>query len=299
MHVYVVGAGRMGSQIAVEYALGGHRVSVATRNPDTTRERLTAAGDVATRHGLATADQVANALAAATAVRLGDRPSDDVDLVVESVEESLDAKAAVLAPLAGALPEATIATNTSSLSVTALGDRIGASVRTLGTHYWNPPLLMPLVEVIRGEHTDPDRIAQTRATLVTLGKKPVLVERDAPGFVWNRLQFALLREAIAIVEDGTADAMTVDTVVSEGLGKRWHYAGPFQTAALGGAETFQKISANLFPVLSPATDADGLTDIIATLDSDLAAVAARRDLGLAREAREEREARASQVAPRP
>lgn len=123
------------------------------------------------------------------------------------------------------------------------------------------------------------------STLAALGKSPIRVERDVAGFVWNRLQFALLREAVALVESGVADVATVDAVVSDGLARRWRYGGPFVTAALGGAATFEKVAENLFPVLSNAADAAGLADAIAAVRQDLATVRRRRDAGLARELR--------------
>src|SRR5262249_14924324 len=154
MTVVVVGAGRMGSQIAAEYALAGHNVEIVTRDPNRADGRLRAALEVAEAHGLALADNVRTAHERTRCVAI-DAVSGDAGLVVESVAEDLGLKAELLGRLARAIPGATLATNTSSLSITELGAAIDAGRRTLGTHYWNPPLLMPLVEVTRGRDTDP------------------------------------------------------------------------------------------------------------------------------------------------
>jgi 3-hydroxybutyryl-CoA dehydrogenase len=155
------------------------------------------------------------------------------DLLVESLPEDLELKAAVLRAALAEAPEAVVATNTSSLSISAIGDAIGAPGRTVGTHYLNPPLLMPPVEVIAGVRTAGRTVDLVRQTLVALGKLPVVVRRDVPGFVWNRLQFALVRECAWLVEQGVASAQDVDTVMREGLARRWRRVGPLRAVALG------------------------------------------------------------------
>ena len=127
-------------------------------------------------------------------------------------------------------------------------------------HYWNPPILMPLVEVVPGDETDASVVAAVCDVLAEIGKHPITVAKDVPGFVWNRLQFALLREAMWLVEKGAASPETVDLVVREGLARRWRHIGPFEAVALGGTETWSRVGANLLPELSNATAIDGLGD---------------------------------------
>lgn len=205
------------------------------------------------------------------------------DFVCESIIEDLTAKGDVLRDVAARWPEATIASNTSSLSITELGRLAGAAARTLGTHYWNPPLLMPLVEVIAGEWTVRDRLDATIATLRALGKQPVLVARDVPGFVWNRLQLALVREAAWIVQNGVATTGVVDAIVRDGLARRWRYTGPFETMALGGIESFKRIAANLFPVLSQEPTLTGIEEYMTFDPAELEAIRRWRDDGLRHE----------------
>lgn len=280
MRVLIVGAGLMGVQIGCEYALGGHDVTLMARNEDRAAERASAAAAILERQGLASPEELA-----ATSRRLTTSSSprvDGWDLVVESLPEDLDLKAELLGPVAEASPEAILATNTSSLSVSVLGQRIGAPERTLGTHYWNPPLLMPLVEVVVGEGTRPDVVDHVVDSLHALGKRPVVC-RDVPGFVWNRLQMAVLREAVWLCEQQVATPETVDEVLTHGLARRWRHVGFFTAVALGGVSTWERAARNLLPQISAATEVSGLERWTPKDERLLAEAAETRDRGLARE----------------
>jgi 3-hydroxybutyryl-CoA dehydrogenase len=287
LKVAVAGPGLMGSQIGVEYALGGHRVTFVARDAGKARRRIDDAFALVEQLELGPAASIG---LARDRVRVVDDLAEldpHTDLAVESIVEDLDEKVALLHGLAARLPAAILASNTSSISITDLGEGTGASERMIGTHYWNPPLLMPLVEVITTERLRPDLVSRVVATLTDLGKRPILAERDVPGFIWNRLQLALLREAVWLAENGVASPEAIDQAVRDGLARRWRYTGPFQTAALGGADTFQRIAANLWPVLS---DADRLTDIRRWLNEDpdvLERARTRRDQGLRDDLRRE------------
>jgi 3-hydroxybutyryl-CoA dehydrogenase len=286
MDVVVVGAGLMGSQIAAEYALAGNRVHCHSRFPGAARARVDAALETALRLGLRDDAAVD---AARGRIGAGDDPDaiERCELVVESVPEDLALKAEVLTPIAARFPAAVIASNTSSLSIGEIGEACGAPERTVGTHYWNPPLLMPLVEVIAGPHSRPEAVELARAAVAGCGKRPVLVQRDVPGFIWNRLQHALLREALWIVDNGVATPEAVDEVVRFGNARRWEHVGPFAAAALGGIGTWQRVAGELFPVLSNAREAGDLARALWADEEDLAEIAAARDAGLARDLRGE------------
>lgn len=287
LRVLVLGAGLMGAQIGCEYALGGHRVLLVARRRRRMLEHVDRAFATLERYDLRSADEAeAGRGRLAFAAALDD--ATDADLVVESLPESFDLKAELLGAAAARFPTAILATNTSSLSVTRLGEAIAAPERTLGTHYWNPPLLMPLVELVAGDTTDASVVAAVEGLLRELRKRPVPA-RDVPGFVWNRLQLALLREAIWIVEHGVAGPETVDEVVRSGLARRWRLTGPFETVALGGAGVFERVAANLFPVLSDARAAAGLARLLPADRAHLETVRERRDAGLAGELRSDLE----------
>lgn len=286
--VVVLGPGLMGAQIGVEYALGGHDVAFLARRPGAARERVGRAWETAAATGFWSAETVAAARDRARIVARPDEIAAEPAVIVESIVEDLDAKAAALRPLAARFPAAIVATNTSSIPIGQIGAGAGAAARTVGVHYWNPPLLMPLVEVIRGEATAPAVVETMLATLRALGKRPVVCERDVPGFVWNRMQLALLREAVWLVEQGVAAPAAVDEIVRDGLARRWRLTGPFQTAALGGADTFERIANNLWPVLSNADRLQGLRRWLDERPEAAAASRERRDAGLRRELRRER-----------
>lgn len=285
MRVLVLGVGRMGAQIACEYALGGHEVELVSRTPEAVVERVASALALAGEQGLrrpADVEAARGRVAVADATAAGGH-----DLVVESLPEDLDVKAAALRRAAEASPGAVLASNTSSLSVSELGAAAGAPDRTLGTHYLNPPLLSPLVEVVPGERTEPQAVERVREVLVALGKRPVLVGRDVPGFVWNRLQLALLRECVWLAENGVAPPELVDEVVRDGLARRWRHVGPFAAVALGGVETWQRVGANLLPELSTAPELPSLGRFVPGDEAEVEAAARRRDRALARELLEE------------
>ncbi len=287
MRVAIIGAGLMGAQIGCEYALGGHEVRVHSRDIGGALQRVANGFAVLEAHGLSTADAVR---AAAGRVTTAAHPGDaarDADLLVESLPEDLELKASVLREALAGARHPVVATNTSSLSITAIGEAIGAPERTLGTHYLNPPLLMPTVEVIAGERTAPETVSLVQETLVALGKLPVLVGRDVPGFVWNRLQFALVRECAWLVEHGVASPEDVDTVMREGLARRWRRVGPLRAIALGGVDTWNRSARAIVPDLSTARELPDLAEVAIT-DGDLSTDAATRDGALARELREER-----------
>ena len=286
--VLVVGAGLMGSQIGCEYALGGHSTAFLVRNVEQSRARVSSAVALAVEAGLIGA---AAAAAAHRKIVFIDRVASAdhaTELVVESIPEDIVIKATLLRELARRLPAAIIASNTSSIPLTELGAAIDAPERTVGTHYWNPPLLMPLVEIVAGERTSVDTRETVSRVLAALGKEPVHVQRDVPGFIWNRLQAALLRESLWLVGEGIATPETVDRVVRSGLARRYRYAGPFETIALGGVDTWTRVAENLFPQLSNASRTEALERWVASDEERIEAVRSRRDRGLADDLARER-----------
>jgi 3-hydroxybutyryl-CoA dehydrogenase len=122
------------------------------------------------------------------------------------------------------------------------------------THFWNPPHLIPLVEIVRGQKTSEEAAKVTAELMVIIGKAPVLVQKDVPGFIGNRLQFALLREALYLVEQGIASMQDVDNVVKWSFGRRLPVTGPIESVDLGGVDVFLAISEYLMKDLCRATD---------------------------------------------
>jgi len=289
--VAIVGAGLMGAQIGCEYALAGCAVQWIVRDGPRAERRVEQALALVLQHCLADRAAVDRARAS---MRWGGLESEDPggeqpELIVESLPEELALKAGVLGPLAARHPDAIVASNTSSISIGALGEAAGVAERIVGTHYWNPPLLMPLVEVVAGERTPLALRERVKALLRAIGKRPVVLEREVDGLVWNRLQLAVLRESLWLVEHGVATPETIDEVMRDGLARRWQQTGPFETVGLGGAATFDAIAENLFPVLSDARSGSGFAPHVPNDPDQLAALRERRDRALAAELRAERE----------
>lgn len=220
----VIGTGMMGPGIALTLALGGWRSTILSRSGENAARALQKARSQALL--LADRDLVDRARAGQAAELLDastdfDRTVAGAQLVVESGPEDMAFKQALFAHMDGlADPAALLASNTSGLSITAVAERCSRPERVLTAHFWNPPHLMPLVEIVMGAKTA-DRSAEAlRAVLVECGKTPVIVRKDRPGQLGNRLQMALVREAANIIAEGIASAEDIDTVARNGFGLR-------------------------------------------------------------------------------
>jgi 3-hydroxybutyryl-CoA dehydrogenase len=266
--VAVIGAGLMGSGIAACFAAAGYEVAVHDPVPE-----ALAAAPARIAGCLEAMGAAADAIAA---VRVESRPQDAVasaGFVFEAAPEDLELKQEIFARLdAIAAPGCILASNSSAMRPTEIFARAEHAGRTVGTHWWNPPHLVPLVEVVRGERTDEETFERTFELLAAVGKVPVRVERDPAGFVGNRLQHALWREAFQLVDEGVCDAETIDTVVKNGFGPRLAALGPMENADLVGLELTLSIHSYLLPRLTPPSEpAAGLRERIADGRTGMAA----------------------------
>jgi 3-hydroxybutyryl-CoA dehydrogenase len=234
----VVGGGLMGHGIAYLLAVAGHQVGVFELSADLraslplrVKSICDLLGDDPGSLGrIAVHDQLA------PAVR-------DAAFVFEAAPEKLPLKQQIFAELESLTARDTVlASNSSAIPTTAIGRHLAHRGRVVGTHFWNPPHLVPLVEVIQNEKTSEAVVTRTIDLLRAAGKTPVHVRRDIPGFVGNRLQHALKREAIALVAAGICDAETLDTVVKEGFGARMAVLGPLEQSDLVGLDLTLDIS---------------------------------------------------------
>ncbi len=174
----------------------------------------------------------------------------DADYVVEAVSENLALKQQLFAEIERHTRSDTIlASNTSVIPITAIMQGLTVRERALGTHWWNPPFLVPLVEVIETQWTAPEVVAWTMGLHESAGKKPAHVKKDVPGFIGNRLQHALWREAISLVEHGICDAETVDAVVKASFGRRLAVLGPLENADLVGTDLTLAIHETVLPAI--------------------------------------------------
>ena len=245
--VAVIGAGLMGNGIAAVFAARGHEVSIHDPIP----QALAAApGRISAI--LKDVDWDESAVKRVSFVADLEEAVQGAEFVTEAALEKLPLKQEIFARLAAATgPECILASNTSVIPITDIGARLSDAdaSRVLGTHWWNPPYLVPLVEVIQTTRTAPERITQCMELLESVGKRPVHVKRDVPGFVGNRLQHALWREAIALVDSGVCDAATVDLVVKNSFGIRLPVLAPLETADLVGLDLTEDIHKVILPHL--------------------------------------------------
>jgi 3-hydroxybutyryl-CoA dehydrogenase len=243
--IAVVGAGLMGHGIAQVFALAGHEVAITdavVASLDTVKARI-AANLRDLGEDESAVERVEPCIDVAAAVR-------EADYVVEAVSENLDLKQALFAEIERhARSDAILASNTSVIPITAIMKGLKGRERALGTHWWNPPFLVPLVEVIETQWTTPEVVAWTMGLHESAGKKPAHVKKDVPGFIGNRLQHALWREAISLVEQGICDAETVDAVVKASFGRRLAVLGPLENADQVGTDLTLAIHNTVLPAV--------------------------------------------------
>jgi 3-hydroxybutyryl-CoA dehydrogenase len=246
-HIAVIGAGSMGYGIAQIFATNGNEVILYDSDPAVLEEAVHHIRSnliFLLNNKLFLAESIEPAMAC---IRQGSSLKETVTgarFVIEAVDDELRVKQSLFQEMERySSPIAVLATSTLGLRVTEIAAGIQAKERVVGTCFWPPVYLNPLVEVVGGLDTLPDVIDYTCNLLKTAGKYPVMIKRDVPGLVGNRLQYALLREAMALVEDGIADPETVDEVVKKGFGSLLPVLGPLENADMNGLDTTYRLHA--------------------------------------------------------
>jgi 3-hydroxybutyryl-CoA dehydrogenase len=254
--IAVIGAGLMGHGIAQEFAHAGYQVRLHDKSDKSLRsamENIRANLLLLSSLGRLDGGGIEEVLARITASSDLGEAVFGAELVIEVIFEKLAAKHALLRSLSSRCGRETIiASNTSSFMPSLLAEAVTHPSRLLVAHYFNPPYLIPLVEIVPGPETSAETITTVAKVLERIGKRPVVLAKEATGFVGNRLQFALFREALAIVEQGIADAEAVDQVVKFGFGRRLAAAGPFEIFDLAGLDTIMAVATQIFPELAVA-----------------------------------------------
>jgi 3-hydroxybutyryl-CoA dehydrogenase len=243
--VAVIGAGLMGHGIAQVFAEAGSPVTVYDAEPAALESLHTRIQSNLGQLGrdLAPLDRI-------TACGDLEQAVTGTELVIEATFEDVELKQSIFAALDELVPPGVIlATNTSVIPIGEIAARTRRRDRVLGTHWWNPPYLVPLVEVVEGADTSQVTVHKAIELLQMAGKEPVHVRRDVPGFVGNRLQHALWREAIALVAAGVCDAATVDKVVKRSFGLRLPVLGPLENADLIGLDLTLAVHEQVLPDL--------------------------------------------------
>ena len=258
-NVAVIGAGLMGAGIAGEFARGGFDVTLVDMH-----DEALARGVASLKNAQQTLVDVGHVSEEDANLALG-RVKTTTDLgaacanvcmLVEAVPENMAIKKEMFKKFDQfCLPETLLASNTSGLSISEIATATERAEKVVGLHFWNPPHVVPLVEVTKGADTSDETAEKMMAVCRALGKKPILVQHDIPGFVGNRLQYAVVREALHLVAEGVASPEDVDLAMTAGPGLRYGLLGPLRTADLGGLDVFHAISEYLCAELSAETGA--------------------------------------------
>ena len=247
----------MGCGIAAKIAAAGIDVLVYDSVPASAQRIHDACAEIFAEMksgGVMSSDESAAAAAHLhVASHLGDLAT--TEIVIEAIFESLPAKRELYQRLEHVVsPQTIIASSTSGFTPVELFEGMRRGGRFLVAHFWNPPHLLPLVEVLSSELTASETVTATMRFLALCGCEPVQLHKAVPGFIGNRIQFAVLREALHLLRDGVADAETIDTVVTQTLGRRYRWSGPLEGADAGGLETFLSIATHLLPELAKGDD---------------------------------------------
>lgn len=271
--ICILGAGLMGVGIATHFARFGYDVWLYDTDSSRIAEISGVAGGILDE--LIVTDQFAIGEKTSVVARLhGTTSLQDIAacrLLIEAIPERLELKHALYAQLEELIaPEAVIASNTSGLPPDALAEKLTHPERLLIAHFWHPPHFIPLVEIVPGTATKPEYLQELQQQLIAMQLEAVVLDRAAPGFVGNRLQFALLREALHIVKSGIASAEVVDQVMRASLGRRYAMVGPLEAADMTGLSTVQDICRHLLPELATGSDMMSLVaDKVANGDTGL------------------------------
>lgn len=257
-HIGVLGAGLMGPGIAQAFSSAGYRVKIFDKDPaarGTVKNRIASNFNAFVNLNLASPEDrercLENVSVATSLKNLCAGPQ----ILIEAISEDLEVKRGVYGEVEKYTSGDTILTsNTSALSITAISEGLQHKIRFLGTHFWNPPHIIPCVEVIRGTFTEEGVFETVYSLMEKIKKVPVRVLKDVPGFLGNRLQHAMWREAISLQEKNIASAEDIDKVVKYGFGVRMPFIGPLETADLAGLALTLDIHKYLFPYLESSPE---------------------------------------------
>jgi 3-hydroxyacyl-CoA dehydrogenase len=247
----VIGNGIIGHGVAQVFAMAGKKVVLVGRAGDSlerARKRIRASLDDFVAHELLSAGQIEAVMRRITpTTRLEDAAV--AELVIEAVTEDLALKRDLFGRLDRICPPPAVLASSSGQPASALIDKVTTPERVVAAHFWYPPQLIPLVEICGGPRTAPEVVAFTAAAIRDAGKEPVVINREIAGFIGNRLQFAMLREAWALWASGAASAEAIDAVVRNSFGRRVAITGPLESADVGGLATMYHFGRSLMPDL--------------------------------------------------
>jgi 3-hydroxybutyryl-CoA dehydrogenase len=247
----VIGNGIIGHGVSQVYAVAGKDVVMIGRSEDSLAraiENIRSSLAEFERHGLVTAAQAEDAIGRIrTSTRLDDAAT--AELVIEAVAHDMHLKVELFGELDRICPQPAVLATSSGAPASDVLERVRHPERVIATHFWYPPQLIPLVEVCASPTTAPEVVQWTCDTIRACGKEPAVIERELPGFIGNRLQFALLREAWSLWASGAASAEAIDACLRLTVGRRLGITGPIESADIGGIATMDSFARGLLPHL--------------------------------------------------
>ena len=254
-NIAILGAGTMGAGIGQLFAMKGFGVMLiytcdADRNSDPPG-RIKSSLEILRENQVLTEEEIQSALDRISITESIEEAAKFADIIFECIIEDLKIKQSYFAELDRLCPKETIlASNTSAISITEIAAKAVNKDRIIGTHFWNPACLIPLVEVVKTVYVSEETVERTCDILTKAGKKPVVVQKDVPGFLANRMQHALFREALYIIEQGIADPKAVDDAIKYGFGMRMGIMAPVGIMDMGGLDLTYSIHNYLFKDLN-------------------------------------------------
>ena len=257
-NIAVVGSGIMGHGIAQTFALGGYDVILNDITDEILQkgiQQIRSNLDTFVEFGITTPEAAKKALKKIKTTKDLKEAVKEADFIVEALPEIMDLKKQVFTELDRYCPSHTIITsNSSGLSLTEMISEFRRKEQVVIAHWWNPPHIIPVVEIVRGKYTSDQTIDLVYQILTAIGKRPVRILKESLGFLGNRLQFALYREVLACLKEGIASAEDIDTTVKGSFGFRMPTIGPLETSDFGGLDTFLYITEYLFKDLDRSVE---------------------------------------------
>ncbi|MFY0804325.1 3-hydroxyacyl-CoA dehydrogenase family protein [Peribacillus frigoritolerans] len=266
--IAIIGSGVMGSGIAQSFAVSGYYVTINDIKEELlnhAQNRISENLSLLMEEGALTDREKQGALANITYSVDLEGAVRDADFIIEAIPEVIELKLNLYQQLEEIIkPDAIVASNTSTFPISQLMEKASFAERMVITHFFNPGHLVPLVEIVQHDETKPEIVNTTMDLMRKIGKSPILLKKEIAGFIANRLQTALMREAFYLLKDGVADAEDIDTAITAGPGFRWAFTGPIEIADFGGLDTWQRVFDNVSPVLDQSKEApDLIRDLVA------------------------------------
>ncbi|MGG0249010.1 3-hydroxyacyl-CoA dehydrogenase family protein [Peribacillus frigoritolerans] len=266
--IAIIGSGVMGSGIAQSFAVSGYFVTINDIKEELlyhAQNRISENLSLLIEEGALTDREKQGALANITYSVDLEGAVRDADFIIEAIPEVIELKLNLYQQLEEIIkPDAIVASNTSTFPISQLMEKASFAERMVITHFFNPGHLVPLVEIVQHDETKPEIVKTTMDLMRKIGKSPILLKKEIAGFIANRLQTALMREAFYLLKEGVADAEDIDTAITAGPGFRWAFTGPIEIADFGGLDTWQRVFDNVSPVLDQSKEApDLIRDLVA------------------------------------